>query len=174
MMPEKNKEKNTVIIIFIIIAIVVLALGIISIFLLRSNPNKEQNYSINGLYESLKKEQSYSINLILDANNKSFYAKQSNTAYIDDIVNEVETEKLIKNGNTYLIKDEDKAYYVYKNNETNLNKIEDILEELKDKEYETGNEKIDNKNYGYIEFNQITNFAIMNTSNMISITYILR
>lgn len=77
---------------------------------------------------------------------------------------------LIKNGNTYLIKDEDKVYYVYKNNDTNLNKIEDILEELKDKEYQTGKEKIDNKSYSYIEFNQLTDLAIMNTSNIKSDT----
>ena len=77
---------------------------------------------------------------------------------------------LIKNGNTYLIKDEDKVYYVFKNNETNLNKIEDILEALKDKEYQTGEEKIDNKSYSYIEFNQLTDFAIMNTSNIKSDT----
>lgn len=165
-MPENNKENKKVIIIFIIIAIVAVCLGIISCFLLVPNTSKELSFSINELYESLKQEQAYSINLTLDENNKSLYAKQSNIAYLDDILNGVETEMLIKNGNTYLIKDEDKVYYVYKNNETNLNKIEDILEELKDLEYETGKEKINDKNYSYIEFNQLTDLAIMNTSNI--------
>lgn len=169
-MPENNKENKKVIIIFIIIAIVAVCLGIISCFLLVPNTSKELSFSINELYESLKQEQAYSINLTLDENNKSLYAKQSNIAYLDDILNGVETEMLIKNGNTYLIKDEDKVYYVYKNNETNLNKIEDILEALKDKEYQTGEEKIDNKSYSYIEFNQLTDFAIMNTSNIKSDT----
>lgn len=165
-MPENDKRNKKVIIIFIIIAIVAVGLGVLSCFLLIPNSSKELSYDINELYESLKQEQSYSINLTLDANNKSFYAKQSNAAYLDDIVDDVETEMLIQNGNTYLIKDEDKSYYVYKNNETNLNKIEDILEELKDLEYETGKEKIDDKNYSYIEFNQLTDLAIMNTSNI--------
>ena len=165
-MPEKNKENKKVIIIFIIIAIVAVCLGIISCFLLIPNSSKELNYGINELYESLKQEQSYSIDLTLDENNKSFYAKRSNTAYLDNIVDDVETEMLIQNGNTYLIKDEDKVYYVYRNNETNLSRIEDILEELKDEKYEIGKEKINNKNYSYIEFNQLTNFAIMNTSNI--------
>lgn len=169
-MPENNKENKKVIIIFIIIAIVAVCLGIISCFLLVPNTSKELSFSINELYESLKQEQAYSINLTLDENNKSLYAKQSNIAYLDDILNGVETEMLIKNGNTYLIKDEDKVYYVYKNNDTNLNKIEDILEELKDKEYQTGKEKIDNKSYSYIEFNQLTDLAIMNTSNIKSDT----
>lgn len=169
-MHENNKENKKVIIIFIIIAIVAVCLGIISCFLLVPNTSKELSFSINELYESLKQEQAYSINLTLDENNKSLYAKQSNIAYLDDILNGVETEMLIKNGNTYLIKDEDKVYYVYKNNETNLNKIEDILEALKDKEYQTGEEKIDNKSYSYIEFNQLTDFAIMNTSNIKSDT----
>ena len=153
-MPENNKENKKVIIIFIVIAIVAVCLGIISCFLLMPNSGKKLSFSINELYESLKQEQSYSIDLTLDENNHSFYAKQSNT------------EILIKNGNTYLIKDEDKSYYIYKNNETNLNKIENILEELKDKEYQTGEEKIDNKSYGYIELNQLTDFVIMNTSNI--------
>lgn len=169
-MHENNKENKKVIIIFIIIAIVAVCLGIISCFLLVPNTSKELSFSINELYESLKQEQAYSINLTLDENNKSLYAKQSNIAYLDDILNGVETEMLIKNGNTYLIKDEDKVYYVFKNNETNLNKIEDILEALKDKEYQTGEEKIDNKSYSYIEFNQLTDFAIMNTSNIKSDT----
>ena len=169
-MHENNKENKKVIIIFIIIAIVAVCLGIILIFLLVPNTSKELSFSINELYESLKQEQAYSINLTLDENNKSLYAKQSNIAYLDDIVNGVETEMLIKNGNTYLIKDEDKVYYVYKNNETNLNKIEDILEALKDKEYQTGEEKIDNKSYSYIEFNQLTDLVIMNTSNIKSDT----
>lgn len=169
-MHENNKENKKVIIIFIIIAIVAVCLGIISCFLLVPNTSKELSFSINELYESLKQEQAYSINLTLDENNQSLYAKQSNIAYLDDILNGVETEMLIKNGNTYLIKDEDKVYYVYKNNETNLNKIEDILEALKDKEYQTGEEKIDNKSYSYIEFNQLTDFAIMNTSNIKSDT----
>lgn len=169
-MLENNKENKKVIIIFIVIAIVAVCLGIISCFLLVPNSSKELSFGINELYESLKQEQSYSINLTLDENNKSLYAKQSNIAYLDDILNGVETEMLIKNGNTYLIKDEDKVYYVYKNNDTNLNKIEDILEELKDKEYQTGKEKIDNKSYSYIEFNQLTDLAIMNTSNIKSDT----
>ena len=169
-MPENNKENKKVIIIFIVIAIVAVCLGIISCFLLMPNSGKKLSFSINELYESLKQEQSYSIDLTLDENNHSFYAKQSNTAYLDDIVDKVETEILIKNGNTYLIKDEDKSYYIYKNNETNLNKIENILEELKDKEYQTGEEKIDNKSYGYIELNQLTDFVIMNTSNIKSDT----
>ena len=169
-MHENNKENKKVIIIFIIIAIVAVCLGIISCFLLVPNTSKELSFSINELYESLKQEQAYSINLTLDENNKSLYAKQSNIAYLDDILNGVETEMLIKNGNTYLIKDEDKVYYVFKNNETNLNKIEDILEALKDKEYQTGEEKIDNKSYSYIEFNQLTDLAIMNTSNIKSDT----
>ena len=169
-MHENNKENKKVIIIFIIIAIVAVCLGIISCFLLVPNTSKELSFSINELYESLKQEQAYSINLTLDENNKSLYAKQSNIAYLDDILNGVETEMLIKNGNTYLIKDEDKVYYVYKNNEINLNKIEDILEELKDLEYVTGKEKINDKNYSYIEFNQLTDFAIMNTSNIKSDT----
>ena len=169
-MHENNKENKKVIIIFIIIAIVAVCLGIILCFLLVPNTSKELSFSINELYESLKQEQAYSINLTLDENNKSLYAKQSNIAYLDDILNGVETEMLIKNGNTYLIKDEDKVYYVFKNNETNLNKIEDILEALKDKEYQTGEEEIDNKSYSYIEFNQLTDFAIMNTSNIKSDT----
>ena len=169
-MHENNKENKKVIIIFIIIAIVAVCLGIILCFLLVPNTSKELSFSINELYESLKQEQAYSINLTLDENNKSLYAKQSNIAYLDDILNGVETEMLIKNGNTYLIKDEDKVYYVYKNNETNLNKIEDILEALKDKEYQTGEEKIDNKSYSYIEFNQLTDLVIMNTSNIKSDT----
>ena len=169
-MPENNKENKKVIIISSIITVAILIIGITSYFLLKPKSSIEVSYVLNELYEILKQEQVYSFNLTMDSKNKSFYAKKSNSAYLDDVVDGVETEMLIKNGNTYLIKDDEKVYYTYRNNETNINKIEDILEELKDLEYETGKEKIEDKIYSYIEYNQLTDFTIMNISNIKSDT----
>ena len=69
-----------------------------------------------------------------------------------------------KDKNMYLLKDAEKAYYTYKNNDKNLNKVEDALEEVKDLEYEVGKEKIDDKTYTYIEVAKSTDFVIMDLS----------
>lgn len=158
-----NGNNKKVMIISVIIAIVFLIIGVVSYFMAKPKSNNEIKYGINDLFEKLKTEQTYSFSAIYNSENKLFFAKQDDKAYIDNIVDGVETKFLIQNGNTYLIKDEDKTYYTYKNNKSKINKIVDTLEELKDSEYEIGSETIDDKTYSYVEYNQLTDFAIMNT-----------
>lgn len=163
-MKEKNKK-----LIIIIVIIAILIIGVISFFIFVPKSNNEESFGLSEFYERLKTEQTYSFLATCDAENKSFFAKQPNKAYLDDVVNGIETEMLIQNGNTYLIKDDDKAYYTYKNNETNINKIEKILEELRELEFEKGIETIENKTYSYVEYNQLTDFVIFNTQNIKSL-----
>lgn len=150
-----------------IITMVILAILVGIIWYAISNHNIKSNTSkINQLYDKLKAKNSYSLTTILDEKNQMYYAKEDKKAYIHTIYNQNESKFIIKDGNSYLIMENSKTYYTYKNNETNLNKIELQLEALKDREYRKGEEKIDNKKYQYEEYAILTSFAMKETSEL--------
>lgn len=115
---------------------------------------------INKLYETLSNKNTFSVAVTLDKKNKTIYAKNENKAYIESLYEGKEKKIIIKEGNTYLIKDYEKEYYTYKNNETDLEKVVLQLNKIKDNEYVQGKEQIEQKNYNYEEYNVATNFAI--------------
>lgn len=160
-----NKKK---IIPFITIAVIVVAaiVGLIWYFVAKQN-NEEGALKLNQFYEDLQSKDTYSFTTTLNDENKMYYATQENKAYISTIYKGTESEFIIKDGNTYLVMDDVEAYYTYKNNETDLEKIETELKEIKDLEHENGKEKIENKTYRYEEYKVLTSFTMMNTSNIL-------
>ena len=161
----EKKTKIAVILIAIIIAILIIA-GIVWYIITNNNQTANTISKINSLYENLKSRTSYSFSATLDNNNKMYYAKQEKKAYIDTIYEGASSKYIIKDGNSYLLMDDTKVYYTYKNNETNLNKIENQLESIKNLETKKGKEKLDNKSYEYEEIDGITDFVMQNKSNI--------
>lgn len=158
-------SKKKKIIIISVISIIVLALIIgIAIFLInRHNSEESQSYSgdtrIARLYDRLNKEKMFSFTTTIDDNNKEIYAKTSDAAYIDTIYEGEESKFVIKDGNSYLLNDENKIYYTYQNNEIDLNRVIEQLEEVKDTELVEGTENIEGKEYNYEEYSGFTSFA---------------
>ena len=158
-------SKKKKIIIISVISIIVLALIIgIAIFLInRYNSEESQSYSgdtrIARLYDRLNKEKMFSFTTTIDDNNKEIYAKSSDAAYIDTIYEGEESKFVIKDGNSYLLNDENKIYYTYQNNEIDLNRVIEQLEEVKDTELVEGTENIEGKEYNYEEYSGFTSFA---------------
>lgn len=89
--------------------------------------------------------------------------KKKENAYIDIFEDGQENKTIVTEGNTYLVNDDEKTYYIYNNNETDFNKIENQLSELKDMENKKGKEKIGNTTYYYEEYDSITEFIIQNS-----------
>lgn len=164
---SENTSKKKKIILISVISIIVVALIAGLIWYLNSKENIEEDvFRLNQLYETLKSKDSYSFTTTLDDDNKMYYATQDNKAYIDTIYEGAESEFIIRDGNTYLIMDDIETYYTYKNNESNLNKVEAEIESIKDTEHEKGKEKIDNKTYQYEEYKALTTFTMMDTSEL--------
>lgn len=163
----KNTGKNKKIILISVVSIIAVALiaGLLWYFI--SKGNNEENVSrLNQFYETLQSKTSYSFETKLDDNNKMYYANLENKAYINTIYNGTESEFIIRDGNTYLILDDMKTYYTYKNNETDLDKIETELKDIKDLEPENGKEEIENKTYKYEEYKVLTSLTMLDTSNI--------
>ena len=152
-----NKQKKKILIILIVIILIIACCGGIALYMTQTDTKNENYFGVQKLYEELKSKESYSFITTLDNNNKMYYAKQQNKAYIETIYDGSESKFIIKDGNSYLMMDDSKTYYTYKNNEIDLNKIESSLDEK-------GKEKIENKTYTYEEYNTVTKFVMMDNS----------
>lgn len=159
-----NKKRKIILISVISIVILLVIIGLVY-YLVASNTNEEnggqkKTSEVSKLYETLKTKDVFSFELTLDDNNKMYYAKSGNTAYIDTVHDGTESKYIIRDGNSYLIVDNTRKYYTYNNNSANLNKVIAQLEDINGVEYQEGKEKIDGKNYNYEEYSGETNFAM--------------
>ncbi len=163
-----DKRKKVIIISVVSIILIVLIVTLVILLVNNSKNNGESSTNstkIVKLYNELSNEQSFSFTTTLDDNNKETYAKNDNTAYTDTIYDGEESKFIIRDGNSYLLRDSDKIYYTYQNNEVNLNKVLEQLNEIKDTELIEGKEEVDGKNYNYEEYSGSTNFAIKLTDD---------
>ena len=167
-----DKKKKIIIISVIAIIIIALIIGLTIFLTTKNNPNGDNTKVIEArssqiakLYEKLSNEEVFSFTTTLDENNKETYAKKENVAYLDTVYNGEESKYIIKDGNSYLLRDSDKVYYTYKNNEVNLNKVLEQLDAIIQTELVEGKEEINGKNYSYEEYSGLTNFTIQLTDN---------
>ena len=165
---EEDGKKTKIILISVIAVVLVILIAVGIWFFTRSNGENGQNSNdkLSKLYETLQNKDSYSYTSTLDDNNQFYYAKYDGKAYTKTNYNGNESVFLIRDGNSYLIRDTSKTYYTYANNEIDLYKIELALSELVGTEHGTGNEEIDGKNYDYEEYTGATTLALMSTSSV--------
>lgn len=167
-------EKKKIIMISVItVAIIALIVGIVCFFAFAKNGKDDKNEEqiankVSDLYENLKTKETYSFTTTLDDKNKEFYAKGNNAAYTESVYDGKLSKYVIKDGNSYLIRDESQEYYTYSNNQTDLNKVEKILGNLAGVEFTTGKENVNNKKYQYMEYNQPTDFTMMSSAQIAS------
>lgn len=161
-----QKKKKMIIIIVAIVVVTLIALGVI--LANKSNKvtsNTKAETKVSTLYNKIKNADTYSFNFTADDNSKVFYAKSGEKAYMDTKYNGSETKYIIKDGNSYLIKDSDKRYYTYTNNNIDLDLVSETLADLINLEHNDGKEDIDGKAYNYEEYSVLTNIAISDFSN---------
>lgn len=165
---ENNlKDNKKTIIIACIAVIVILAIAGVAIYSMNKIEESQtgQDKTIK-LYDELTKKGKYNFNTFLNEKNKMYYSKGEKVAYVDTTFEGGESKYVIKDGNSYLLDDEDNVYYTYHNNEIDLRKIELELEKVKDLEYVDGKETIENKEYKYEEYNVATSFMFKYFDNL--------
>lgn len=158
-----SKKKRILVVVSIILVLAIIV-GVVCFLGFRRTT---ENITLDGatskvskLCSELKEKQEYSFRTTLDEQNEVYYAKKGGVAYVDTIYRGKESKFIIKNGNSYLLLEDEKTYYTYQNNETDLEKINVQLEETKEKQYTEGKEKIENKEYKYEEYEGVTGFLI--------------
>lgn len=165
-------KKRNIIILSIIVVIAIVA---IICFVIGANNNNEkiteqqQEEGISKLtpiYEQLNQASSYTFNLKLNDENQMRISKKDEKAYVDTYDEGEHDSYIVKEDNTYLLVEKTKKYYKYENNSTNLTKVTLNMEELLEKEFTTGKEKIENKEYRYEEFMEVYPFIINYKKNI--------
>ena len=148
-----DKRKKTILI--VIVAVICIIAIVAGLFILLK---KEKIEKVSNYYEKLKSASSYNFIAVLNDENTTNYTREGNKAYIDSTYKGRNSKYIIKDGNTYLLKDNDKSYYTYTNNEIELYKIENQFYNIKDNDAVSGKENIDGTKYKYEEFKGYTSF----------------
>ncbi len=161
-----DKKSKILLIITIIIAILAIV-GIMGYFMIKNKNTEsiEEVSKLNQYYQKLQNTEMYSFEILLDAENSIHYEKNKNQAFYTSTYEGKTSKYLIKDGNTYLLRDNDKVYYTYTNNETELYKIELQISQIKDKPVTFGKEKINKKQYKYEEFEGLSEFYFGTTTS---------
>lgn len=153
---KKKKRLTLVIIILIIIGIVIIVSKV------TSNKN-EKTKRLLKIYDDLSASQTYLFEMKQNDKNKTIMAKKGNQTMIDQYSNGSHSTTLVKEDTTYLILHDRKEYYVYEQNNVDQSILIDGLEEVKDREFTTGEEKVKGKKYYYEEYNGSTMFMVSNS-----------
>lgn len=153
--------------ILIIVAIIVVLASLVGLVCWIGGGTNKENKTLDGstskiskLYATLAEKQSYSFTTKLDDASQMYYAKKGDMAYSDSSYQGEHAKTLTKNGNLYLLLEDEKTYYTYQNNETDLEKILHQLEDLKESQYTEGKETIYGKRYSYEEYGGISDFLM--------------
>lgn len=165
-----SQDKKKIVGMVASILAIVIIVGIAFWLTMKERPQQmqpeEKQSQVAKLLDTLKQKQSYSMKTFLDENNIFYYAKKNNMARLDIGKQGRVSTYIVKNGNSYLLVSDQKVYYTYLNNETNLGKIELSLENLKNSEYTKGKEKIEGQEYNYEEYKGITDFLLKSSSEL--------
>ena len=165
-----SKNKKIILIIVAIVLILAIAVGLvwwIGFGTSKENQPLDINESkLSKLYKELAQKQSYSFTTTLDDKNSTYYVKNNNMAYLDTIYQGNQSKTLVKDGNTYLLMEDQKTYYTYQNNETDLQKIEYQLNLTLEENCTQGKEKIEGKEYNYEEYEGTAVFLVKNLENI--------
>lgn len=163
-----SKTKKIILIIVAVVLILAVMAGLvwwIGFGNKEEGTREEKPSQIEKLYATLTEKQAYSITTTLDNENTIYYAKKDNKAYNEAIRNGKKTKFIVKDGNSYLVVDDQQAYYTYQNNETDLNKIVEQLENVKDETYTEGKEKVQGKKYHYEEYEKVADFLMKDVNS---------
>lgn len=163
-----SKTKKIILIVIAIILILAIAIGLvwcIGFGNKEEGTTEEKPSQIEKLYSILTEKETYSITTTLDNENTIYYAKKDNKAYNEVTHDGKKTKFMVKDGNSYLIVDDQQVYYTYENNEIDLNKIEAQLENVKDENYREGKEKIEGKKYYYEEYEKVADFLMKDVNS---------
>lgn len=153
------KRINLMQLILIILVIIVIIFGISKF--IKSKNDDTQKLAL--IYDNLSTSQTYLFEMKQNDKNKTIMAKKGDQTLIDQYSNDSHSTTLVKNDTTYFILHDRKEYYVYEQNNVDQSILIDGLEEVKDKDFTTGAEKVKGKKYSYEEYNGSTMFMVSNS-----------
>lgn len=144
-----------------IVKLVIAILIVIAIILVIGKITRSKNVNtrrLAQLYNELNTSQTYLFEMGKGADNKIIIAKKGDKTIIDQYSKDSHTTTIVKDNNTYLVLHDREEYYVYANNNVEQSILTDELKNIIDKEFTTGEEKVEGKKYSYEEYAGSTMF----------------
>lgn len=163
-----NKNKKIIISVSVIIIIVILGVAIyFAVQTSKNNQNIEEktNSKLSKLYQEMSQDNTYNVSLVVDNDNKVITKRKGNKARIEVYKNGDVQTYIVKDGDTYLLRNDDKKYFKYQNNTIKLTELlGDINNTVQSQQPKEGKEEVNGKNYNYEEYKGIDSFLIQNSS----------
>lgn len=154
--------KKKKIIILSVIILIIIGIIVAGIMLTRNSNEKNNETKLNKIYYTLTSSQTYLFKMTQNEKNQTIMAKKNEETVIDQYTEDSHSTTLIKDGDTYLILHDRNEYYVYEGNNVEQNLLTEGINELINKEFTSGTEKVKGKKYDYEEYNCSTIFMISN------------
>lgn len=147
-------RKKNIIEVVAIILIVAVIIGVFTLIKTKKSATKR----LAQLYNELNTNQTYLFEMEQSDDNKTIMAKKGEKTIIDQYSKDSHTTTIVKDNNTYLVLHDREEYYVYANNNVEQSILTDELKNIIDKEFTTGEEKVEGKKYSYEEYAGSTMF----------------
>lgn len=159
---DKNKK-----IIIAISAVVIIAIICVTAFFVIKNNEKigetenNSNSKLSQVYEKMNEKSVYTFTATLNDKNSKIVKRKNDKARIDLNLDGEKSTDIIKDGNTYLVMEEDEKVYKYQNNDIELTELLiDIKETIESQSPQKSKEEIDGKKYECEEYKGISSFLL--------------
>lgn len=153
------KKKRIIKLVVAILIIIAIIIGIIKIIGKNGNEIKR----LANLYETLNTSQTYFFEMEKDKENKKILAKKGSKTIIDQYSKDSHSAIILRDNNTYLVLHDREEYYVYEPDNEEQSILTDGINEVIQKTFTTGTEKIKGQTYTYEEYAGSTMFMITST-----------
>lgn len=157
-------DKNKKITIAVICVMIIVAIICVAVYFVNNQKTGDESTTgetnLDKIYSEVQNYENYTLSLILDDNYQTIAKIRGENARIENISTDRSSTTIVKDGNTYILKPEDKKCYVYKNNTDGLNDVKKRMETIKEVTPTKGEEKIHDKTYKYEEYTGVTAFLV--------------
>lgn len=149
--------------IIFVVLIMILILSIIFVI------NQKQTDLVKQMYKNISEKSSYSFSMEeenSEINYKLIISKYNESICIDAYSNDDHTTTLVTEKEAYYIMHNQKEYYEYDGDSVEADILKTELAGIDKKEYSSGHEKINGKQYYYEEYDDISTFIMWSNYNV--------
>ena len=159
-------DKNKKIIIAISSIVIVAIICIVAFFMIKNNGKVQEgdnkSSKLSQVYEKMNEKLVYTFTATLNDENTKTVKRKNDKARIDLNLDGEKSTDIIKDGNTYLVMEEEEKVYKYQNNDIELAELLiDMKETIESQNPQKSKEEIDGKKYECEEDKDVSDFLLV-------------
>ena len=159
-------DKNKKIIIAISSIVIVAIICIVAFFMIKNNGKVQEgdnkSSKLSQVYEKMNEKLVYTFTATLNDENTKTVKRKNDKARIDLNLDGEKSTDIIKDGNTYLVMEEEEKVYKYQNNDIELAELLiEMKETIESQNPQKSKEEIDGKKYECEEYKDVSDFLLV-------------